>query len=61
MPRVYPTKGDDACTNKVSVPISPKTKARLQRYAARLRQPWTTVARQLIETGLSTLEPEELR
>lgn len=60
MPRTYPIK-TDACTDKVSVPMSPKTKARLQRYAARLRQPWTAVARQLIETGLSALEPEEMR
>jgi hypothetical protein len=60
MSRVYPTKGDDACTNKVSVPMSPKTKARLQRYAAGLRMSWTAAARQLIELGLTTAElPEE--
>jgi hypothetical protein len=52
MPRVYKTKGDQAKTAKVTVPLTPAMLALLQNYASVRHISYTAAARVLIEAGL---------
>lgn len=57
--RIYKTKGDNACSRKVTVPITPATDDRLRAQAAVRNQTHTEFARQLLMVGLLDAEMQQ--
>jgi hypothetical protein len=53
MPRIYKTKGDDAKTAKVTIPITTNLLQRLRSFAAEAGLTPTVAARAMIEAGVA--------
>ena len=51
--RVYKTKGDDAKTRRITIPVTEQMIEQIAVYAAEIKDTRTVAARKLIEVGLS--------